>query len=394
MILLAKIEQNGIAIDSKKLQQLSHDFGKRIEILTSEIHQLAGLEFNIASTKQLSEVLFERLGLNSSKKSKKTGSLSTNSEVLEDLLAEGHLIAQKILEFRKLSKLKNTYTDALPKEINPNTNRIHTNLSSISTITGRLSSYNPNLQNIPIKSDEGKKIRQCFIAEKNHFLISADYSQIELRVIAQMAKIEKLLEAFRLGKDIHKITASQVFKVSEEKVDDDLRGKAKAINFGIIYKISAFGLAKQLNISRSDASDYIKSYFSTYPGIEEYMQECVESARLNGYVETIFGRKCFINGINDRNPIIRSEAERLAVNAPIQGSAADIIKKAMIRLDEKLQEKQMRSKIVLQIHDELLIESNEDELNLVQKIIKEEMENAVIFDVALKVDIKVGNCWE
>jgi len=393
LAILAQIEVEGIKIDVEKLRILSAEFGKKISELSSEVYALAGCEFNIASPKQLSEILFTKLGLTSSKKSKKTGALSTGVGVLEELEEEGHPIARKILEFRKFSKLKNTYTDALPEEINPKTGRIHTHLSTISTITGRLSSSNPNLQNIPIKSFEGQKIREAFIAEKNHLLISADYSQIELRVIAHVAKIENLIQAFKDGKDIHTITAAQVFKIPESEIDDATRSKAKAINFGIIYGISAFGLARQLDISRSDAADYIKSYLEAYPGIDSYMKTYINLARQNGYVETFSGRKCFIREINNKNPMIRAEAERLSINAPIQGSAADIIKKAMIRLSKKFTQEKLQSKIILQIHDELIVEAPRDEVEIAAKILKSEMENAMSLDVPLKVDIKIAQNW-
>lgn len=390
---LAQIENEGIKIDVQKLNQLSQEFGRRIEELSKEVYELAGQEFNIASSKQLSEVLFEKLGLASSKKSKKTGALSTGVKVLEELEEEGHPIARKILEFRKFSKLKNTYTDALPQEINEITGRVHTHLSPISTITGRLSSSNPNLQNIPIKSAEGQKIREAFIAEKGNLLISADYSQIELRVIAHVAKIENLIQAFKDGKDIHKITSSQVFKIPEDEVSDEIRSKAKAINFGIIYGISAFGLAKQLDISRSEAAIYIKSYLETYPGIDSYMKNYIDLARKNGYVETLSGRKCFIHEINNKNPMIRQEAERLAINAPIQGSAADIIKKAMIKLSKKFQDEKLKAKIILQIHDELIVEAPREEVDIATQILKTEMENAVSLSVPLRVDVMVGESW-
>ncbi len=388
---LANIESNGIKVDVAKLNNLSHEFGEKINSLTQEIYALAGEKFNIASSKQLSEILFTKLGLDSSKKSKKTGALSTNVGVLEELEEEGHPIARKILEFRKYSKLKNTYTDALPKEINEKTGRIHTTLSSISTITGRLNSTAPNLQNIPIKAAEGKKIRECFIAQAGNSLISADYSQIELRVIAHVAKMESLIQAFADGKDIHRITASQVFKIPENEIDDETRSKAKAINFGIIYGISAFGLARQLGIGRKEAAEYIKSYFEAYPGIEAYMKKFIDFARTNGFVETLSGRKCFIHEINNKNPMIRQEAERLAINAPIQGGAADIIKKAMINIDKKLREKNLRSKIVLQIHDELLIEAPQNEVEIASNLLKSEMEKAVIISAPLKVDVIVGD---
>jgi DNA polymerase-1 len=390
---LAQIENEGIKIDTKKLHELSKEFGKKIEELTKEIYTLGDCEFNIASPKQLGEILFEKLGLQSKKKSKKTGVLSTNAEVLEELEEQGFVIATKILEFRKLSKLKNTYTDALPKEINPKTGRVHTTLSSISTVTGRLSSSNPNLQNIPIRTIEGKKIREAFIAKPGHLLISADYSQIELRVIAHVAKIKALIEAFKENKDIHRITAAQVFGLHEDEVSEKMRSKAKAINFGIIYGISAFGLAKQLNISRGEAADYINSYFATYPGIEDYMKNHINFAKQNGYVTTISGRKCFIHEINSKNPIQRKEAERLTINAPIQGSAADIIKKAMIQVNKALSKKHLSAKIVLQIHDELLIEAPEAEVEVVSQLLKSEMEAAAKLDVPLVVDVKVGARW-
>jgi DNA polymerase-1 len=391
---VALMEKTGIKVDLQKLHQLSTDFGQKINELTKEIFELAGQEFNIASPKQLGEILFEKLGLESSKKSKKTGALSTGHAVLEELAEEGHAIASKVLEFRKFSKLKSTYTDALPKEINEKTGRIHSNFSTISTISGRFSSNNPNLQNIPVKSAEGRKIRECFIAEKNHLLISADYSQIELRVIAHMAEIENLKQAFREDKDIHQITASQVFNIPESEIGSDLRSKAKAINFGIIYGISAFGLAKQLGISRQDAAKYIESYLHAYPGIDEYMRNTIEFARQHGFITTFSGRKCFINSINDKNPMIRAEAERLAINAPIQGSAADIVKKAMVKLNNELSRQNLRSKIVLQVHDELVVEAPENEVERVSQLMKSVMENAVALSLPLKVDVGVKQNWE
>ncbi len=391
---IARMENNGVSVDIKKLHDLSQEFAANIQKLSKEIYEIADEEFNIASTQQLGKILFEKLNLDSSKKSKKTGALSTNSSVLEELALQGHSIAQKVLDFRKFSKLKNTYSDALPKEINPKTNRIHSNFSTTSTSTGRFSSTNPNLQNIPIKSEEGKKIRQSFIAAKDHLLISADYSQIELRVIAHVAKIHNLVQAFKDDKDIHRITASQVFHIPEAQVTDEIRSKAKAINFGIIYGISAFGLAKQLDIPRSEAAIYIQSYLEAYPGIDAYMKNYIEVARRNGFITTISGRKCFIHEINSKNPILRQEAERLAINAPIQGSAADIIKIAMINLDRKFRELNLRSKIIMQIHDELVIEAPQDEVEIAQQILKKEMESAFILDTPLKVDLSVNQYWQ
>lgn len=390
---LARIEHNGVNVDVKKLTELSKEFEENINKLTKEIYEISGCEFNIASTKQLGEVLFEKMGLTSKKKSKKTGNLSTKSSVLEELSEQGHEIADKILAFRKFSKLRNTYTDALPKEINNKTNRIHTTLSSISTITGRLASNKPNLQNIPIRSDEGKKIRQCFIAQKGNVLICADYSQVELRVLAHIANIKELVKAFKEDKDIHSITAAQVFDISEDEVSSELRSQAKAINFGIVYGISAFGLAKQLGISRTDAAQYIENYLATYPGIDDFMKNYQDFAKENGYIETISGRKCYIKSINDKNPMVRAEGERLAINAPIQGSAADVIKIAMINLDNRLRSENIDAKIILQIHDELIVETKKENAEEISKIVEKEMQTAMILNVLLKVDIEVGESW-
>ncbi|MES2677151.1 MAG: DNA polymerase I [Pseudomonadota bacterium] len=391
---LATIENNGIAVDEIKLKELSIYFDEQIKNLTKEIYELAGEEVNIGSPKQLAHILFEKLSLKTGKKSSKTGAFSTNSEVLEELDLEGHLIAGKILEWRHFSKLKSTYADALQSAINPKTKRIHTTFSNISTSTGRLSSNNPNLQNIPIRSEEGRKIRSAFVAAKGNKLISADYSQIELRVLADIAGIDTLKQAFLHDKDIHAITAAQVFGVDENAVDKEMRRKAKAINFGIIYGISAFGLAKQLKIARGDAAKYIEEYFKTYPGIQKYMHKYQDLARQNGFVETIIGRKCFIPTINSKNPTLKGLAERLAINAPIQGSAADIIKKAMIDFDLVLREQKLHSKMVLQVHDELLIEAPENEVEAVAALLKKTMEKAVLLDVPLKVDVKITQRWE
>jgi len=391
---LAKMEFAGVKVDTKKLHDLSEEFGKKINTLTTQIYEMSGEEFNIASTQQLGKILFEKLGLESKKKSKKTGALSTGVKVLEELAEKGEVIATLILEFRKFSKLKNTYTDALPKEINPKTNRVHSHFSTTSTITGRLSSSNPNLQNIPIRTEDGKKIRKCFIAAPGNILVSADYSQIELRVIAHVAKIESLIKAFKDGKDIHAITASQVFNIPEEEIDYSLRSKAKAINFGIIYGISAFGLAKQLGIPRGEAAEYIKSYLLAYPGIDQYMESYVELARKQGYVQTISGRKCFIHDINSKNHMAKNEAERLSINAPIQGSAADIVKKAMIALDKKLTSENIDAKIILQIHDELIVETKEENAKKIEEILTKEMEQTILLNCPLKVDVSIGKYWD
>jgi len=392
--ILALIEFAGVSIDKDRLFFLSKKFENKINNLTQEIFEITGEEFNISSSQQLGKILFEKMGLISTKKSKKTKALSTNSEVLEDLEHDGHKIAGKILEFRKFTKLKNTYTDSLVKDINLNTKRVHTHLSSINTITGRLSSFNPNLQNIPVKTIDGKEIRKCFVAKKGYKIISADYSQIELRVIAHTANITSLINAFNDDKDIHRITASQIFNIEEDLVSEELRYKAKAINFGIIYGISSFGLAKQLGITRTEASQYIKSYLENYKGIDDYMKSSINFASANGFVETLSLRRCYIPLINDKNPIIKSEAQRLAINAPIQGSAAEIIKKAMINLERKFQQIKSKSKIILQIHDELLIESPIEECEETLEIIKNIMENAANLKCPLKVDTKISESWE
>ena len=394
LAILAEMELSGVSVDAIRLKELSLEFEIEINQLTKEIYQIAGQEFNIASPQQLSEILFKKLGLESSKKSSKTGALSTNSSVLEELAVDGNDIAKKVLTYRHFSKLKNTYTDALPKQINPKTNRIHSHFSSISTSTGRLSSSNPNLQNIPIKTIYGQKIRECFIAKKDHLLISADYSQIELRVLAHIAKIENLITAFKENKDIHKITASQIFHIPEDQIDDATRSRAKAINFGIIYGISAFGLAKQLEISRSEAANYIKSYLETYPGIDTYMKNYIAIAQKSGFVATISGRKCFINEINSKNPMLKQASQRQAINAPIQGSAADIVKKATIDLHEELLSKFPLAKIILQIHDELIIEAPQNQAEEIAILTKSIMEKATILDVPLRVDVKVAKQWK
>jgi DNA polymerase I len=390
--ILIKMELEGIAISDQKLQNLSYEFGKKLELLTKEIYNLAGEEFNIASPKQLSHILFEKLSLEGGKKSK-NGSFSTNSDILEELNLQGHIIAEKILEWRHISKLKSTYSDALHKAIADDDARIHTNYSNITTITGRLSSNNPNLQNIPIRSTDGVKIRNSFIAKQNHKFIMADYSQIELRVLASMANIVNLKQAFIEDKDIHAITASQVFNVLLKDVTSDLRRKAKAINFGIIYGISSFGLAKQLKIAKADAKKYMDQYFKTYPEIKDFMDNIQEIARQKGYVETIIGRKCFLPEINSKNHIRRSFEERLAINAPIQGSAADIIKQAMIDLNQALNEGGYKSKILLQIHDELIIEAADDEVDKIYILVQKTMENVKLIDVNLKVDMKINDFW-
>ena len=400
LMVLAYMEKNGILLDLSKANQLSQEFALLIDSLTKEIYNLAGCEFNIASPKQLSEILFNKMQIkfpeelkSSNKKEPENKLHSTNAEILSKLSDDGFKIAGLLLEFRHLSKLKNTYLDALPKEINPNSKRIHTTFLSNSTITGRLSSRNPNLQNIPIKTKEGKMIRRCFIAGSNKILISADYSQVELRILAHLADIESLIYAFNNNQDIHLITASQIFELEPEKIYEDLRRKAKAINFGIIYGISGFGLAKQLNIKRGDASNYIKAYFAKYDGVKQYIDKTIEQAKEQKSVKTIFGRNCLIENIDNKNSLLRLEAERLAVNATIQGSASDIIKKAMINLKNIFYKKQLEAKILLQIHDELIIEAEEKQAHLIAEIVKETMSDVIKLKVPLKVDIAISKHW-
>ena len=395
LLSIAQMESNGVMIDQIKLANLSQDFAIKIAKLTNEIYEIADCEFNIASPKQLSEVLFFKMQIpfpSQLNNKGKTEQLSTNVEVLQEL-STNFRIAKKILDFRHFTKLKNTYIDALPLEINQETNRIHSSFFSNSTTTGRLSSRNPNLQNLPIKTAEGKAIRSAIIASKDCVLIAADYSQIELRVLATIAKVEPLILALNNDLDIHKITASEVFNIEIDKIDSEMRNRAKAINFGIIYGISAFGLAKQLQINQKEAKEYIDQYFNKYPQIANYIAETIAKAKKEKFITTIAGRKCFLPNIDSKNYLIRSEAERLAVNASIQGSAADIIKTAMINLQKTFSQKNISAKILLQIHDELLIETPEENANEVAKIVNFEMANAYNLAVKLKVDIEINKNW-
>lgn len=384
---LADIENRGVKIDAQLLRNLSDEYKIYVKKLEEQIFLLAGREFNIGSPKQLGQVLFDDLKIPSGKKSK-LGAYPTGAEVLEQLKDQGYPIAGLLLEWRQFSKLISTYLDALPKSINPKTGRVHTTFMMTGTLTGRLSSTDPNLQNIPIRTDYGHKIREAFIAENGNVIISADYSQIELRLLADIANIETLKTAFRNKQDIHAITASQMFGVPLDKVDSNLRRQAKTINFGIIYGISAFGLASRLDINRNQAKDYIDKYFAQYPGIKEYMNNTIKFAKEHGYVQTLLGRKCYVNQINDRNFALRGVGERAAINAPLQGTAADIIKKAMVSLPAEV-----KKYMVLQIHDELLFEVPEAESEQAMKIIKKTMENAVHLSIPLPVDIKSGKNW-
>ena len=393
---VARMELAGIKVDSTELKRLSTDFARRLIELEREIYKLAGHEFNIGSPKQLGDVLFESLALGSGKKGK-TGAYATGADVLEELAAQGHALPARVMDWRQLSKLKSTYADALLGQINPETGRVHTSFALAATSTGRLSSNDPNLQNIPVRTEEGRKIRRAFVAEKNHRLLSVDYSQIELRLAAHMADVGALKEAFRQGVDIHAMTASQVFGVPVAGMDPMVRRKAKAINFGIIYGISAFGLAQQLGIPQAEARAYIDAYFAKYPGIRGYMDRTKQEARAQGYVSTIFGRRCYMPGINDKNPARRSFMERAAINAPIQGSAADIIKRAMIRIDPALAEAKLAARMLLQVHDELLFEVPAGEVEAASALVKKVMEGAagpaLELSVPLVAEVGVGENW-
>ena len=396
--ILAFMEIEGIKIDNKFLKVLSEKFGKKIDKLEKEVFKISKKEFNIASPKQLGEIIYNDLKIAVLKKTRK-GSFATNASVLEDLAFKGHKFPQLILEWRQVSKLKNTYSDALPEHINPSTKRVHTSFLLAATTTGRLASSDPNLQNIPIKSEDGKEIRKAFIAEKGFTLISADYNQIEMRILADLADVKELKKAFKNNEDIHSLTASQVFDVDIKKVDQDMRRKAKAINFGIIYGISQYGLAKQINVSNHEADEFLNAYFSRFPEIKIYMDETIKFCRKSGYVNNIFGRRSHFNGINDKNFNVRNFQERASINAPIQGSASEIMRLAMIRLDKKFESlKNNKSKILLQIHDELIFEVPEKEVKTITKIIEEEMTSVTesdlhSFSTLLTVDVNTGNNW-
>jgi DNA polymerase-1 len=394
--ILAHMEAAGIKVDTPLLHGLSQDFAGRIQILEGEIHQLAGETFNIASPKQLGEILFEKLGYEGGKKSK-TGAFSTGADILEDMAENGVEIARKVLDYRQLAKLKSTYTDALMASVNNRTGRVHTSFSMVGASTGRLSSSDPNLQNIPIRTQEGRQIRGAFIARPGCKLISADYSQIELRLVAHVAQEKTMLEAFRNGVDIHAQTASEVFGVPLDQMDAETRRRSKAINFGIVYGISAFGLSRQLSIPQSEARDYIATYLDRFPGIRTYMNDAREFAREHLYVETLFGRRIHIEQIGASNQAMRGFSERQAINAPIQGSAADIIKRAMICLPAELAAQGLAADMLLQVHDELIFEVPEEQAEQSVQLIKSVMENAaspvVQLSVPLVVDAGIADSW-
>ena len=396
--ILASMEINGVKVNKKFLKSLSEKFEKKIKNLEEKIFKLSKKEFNIASTKQLGEVMYNEMKISSTKKTKK-GSFATSAQVLEDLAYKGHELPKFVLDWRQVTKLKNTYSDSLQEHINSNSKRVHTSFLLAATSTGRLASSNPNLQNIPIKSEDGKDIRKSFIAEDKHILISADYNQIEMRILADLADVKELKKAFNNNEDIHSLTASQVFNTKIKNIDSDMRRKAKTINFGIIYGISQYGLAKQIGVSNNEAEDFLNSYFLKFPEIKNYMESTIKFCRRSGYVNNIFGRRTHITGINDKNYNVRNFQERAAINAPIQGSASEIMRMAMIRINEKFKEiKNQKCKILLQIHDELIFEVKSEEVSKYSKIIKNEMSSVKdsdlhSFSIPLLVDLNSGDNW-
>ena len=396
--ILAFMEIEGIKIDNKFLKVLSEKFEKKIRSLEKKIFTISKKKFNIGSPKQLGEIIYNELKIAGLKKTRK-GSFATSANVLEDLAFKGYEFPKLILDWRQVSKLKNTYSDSLPEHINLNTKRVHTSFLLAATTTSRLASSDPNLQNIPIKSEDGKDIRKAFVAEKEFKLISADYNQIEMRILADLADVKELKKAFKNNEDIHSLTASQVFNIDIKKIDQNKRRKAKAINFGIIYGISQYGLAKQINVSNNEAEDFLNAYFFKFPEIKNYMESTIKFCRKNGYVNNIFGRRSHFNGINDKNFNVRNFQERAAINAPIQGSASEIMRMAMIGISKKFEEiKNLKSKILLQIHDELIFEVHKEQVNKCSKIIQEEMSsvkdsNLHSFSIPLLVDISVGDNW-
>ncbi|MAV05752.1 MAG: DNA polymerase I [Candidatus Pelagibacter sp.] len=396
--LLSKLEINGIKVDEAYLKKLSKKFEGRLKKIEKEIYSISGKKFNIGSPKQLGEIIYKDLKIAKLKKTKK-GSLATSAKILEDLALTGHKFPKLVLEWRQVSKLKSTYTDALQDHISKKTKRVHTSFLLAATNTGRLASSDPNLQNIPIKTVDGKEIRKAFIAEKNNILISADYNQIEMRILADMADVKELKKAFKNKQDIHTLTASQVFGVPINKVNEDFRRKAKTINFGIIYGITQYGLAKQISVSNQEALDFINSYFKKFPEIKDYMNTTIKACRRNGYVSNIFGRRIHLRGINDKNFSVRSFQERAAINAPIQGTAADLIRLAMIKIDKIINEdKKFQTKMLLQIHDELIFECKEINKEYVKKIILEAMMSVSksehhMFSIPLEVSVNLGYNW-
>ena len=396
--ILAEMEIKGIKLDKSSLNKLSSKFSTKIEKLEKSIFKISKKTFNIGSTKQLGEIMYNDLKIAALKKTKK-GSFATSASVLEDLAFKGYEFPKLILEWRQISKLKNTYSDALPEHINQNTKRVHTSFLLAATTTGRLASSDPNLQNIPIKSDDGKDIRKAFVSEKNNKLISADYNQVEMRILADLADVKQLKKAFLNNEDIHTLTASQVFGKEINKIDSETRRKAKAINFGIIYGISQYGLAKQINVSNNEAEEFLNSYFKKFPEIKDYMKTTVNFCRKSGYVSNIFGRKTHLTGINDKNFNVRNFQERAAINAPIQGSASEIMRLAMIRINKEISNNKNSSlKMLLQIHDELIFEESSKETKKSTKLIKDLMLSVKdselhSFSIPLLVDVNIGENW-
>ena len=389
---LSDMERNGAILNSKVLSAQSKDLEKRIKKLENQAYEIAGEEFNLGSTKQLREIFFDKLNYRVIKKTP-GGQPSTDEKVLAEL-AEEYELPKVLLEHRTLSKLKSTYTDKLPLQISQTTGKVHTSFHQAVTTTGRLSSSDPNLQNIPIRTEDGRRIRQAFEPSKNNKFVSADYSQIELRVMAHMSKDEGLLNAFQQGEDIHTKTASEVFNVDLEEVTSDLRRNAKAINFGLIYGISAFGLGKQLSIPRNLAAEYMALYFEKYPAVKEYMESTKKFASENGFVETLFGRRLYLRDINASNAVRRQASERVAINAPVQGTAADIMKLAMIKMHKAINDKKSKAKLILQVHDELILDTPEKEVENIIKLVTESMMGAANLDVPLEVDIGIGDNWD
>jgi DNA polymerase I len=396
-VVLARMERRGISVDRTILARLSGEFAQDMTRLEAEVHELAGEAFNLGSPKQLGDILFGKFGLPGGKKTA-TGAWSTSASVLDDLAEQGNALAARVLDWRQVQKLRSTYAEALPRFVNPTTGRVHTSYALAATSTGRLSSSEPNLQNIPVRNEAGRKIRRAFVASSGHKLISADYSQIELRLLAHIADIPQLKQAFAEGKDIHAMTASEIFGVPVEGMPSEIRRRAKAINFGIVYGISAFGLANQLGISREEAGAFIKLYFERFPGIRAYMDATKKLCREQGYVTTLFGRKCHYPRIASSNASERAFNERAAINAPIQGAAADIIRRAMIRMDPALDAAGLRAQMLLQVHDELVFEAPDAEVEATIELVRAVMEQAaapaVGLSVPLLVDARAADNWD
>ena len=390
---LSRMESNGVKIDIEGLKQISDEQAKEIKEIESKIYEIAGTTFNIGSPKQLGEILFDRLGIKAPAKKTKTGQYPTGEEILQKIIDESPIV-QLILDYRSLTKLKSTYVDALPSLVNKDDGLIHTSFNQAVTATGRLSSNNPNLQNIPVRTDKGREIRKAFVPrDDNHILLAADYSQIELRIIAHLSGDQAMQNAFREGLDVHADTASRVYNVAIEDVTPEMRRNAKAVNFGIIYGMSAFGLAERLKISRSEASQIIKNYFKEYVGIQNYIDSQVNFAKDNGFVETMLGRRRYLRDINSGNSVVRNFAERNAINAPIQGSSADMIKIAMIEIDKEMTARDMKSKMILQVHDELVFDVCKEELEMIQEIVRDKMLNALPLSIPIEVNLNTGENW-